>query len=1159
MPATIIGNPAVVTGLYQAFNGKAAGYNTYTNNLAYAAQNGPAAYAAEIGKGFYNVPAADLAASVLTNVGIVNATLQDALVQIFTAYPVTARGQIVLNLINLLTNLEGDATYGAAATSWNQLVGSNNAYSNNPTNVADSVVNAQAVTLTAGADVLTANIFNAARGYTPGGTDSVNTLNDDDVLTGSGTNPTLNFTYGNDADTGDFDIMPTLNGIQTLNVAYAGNQATMRLDLQDSTGINAVNLSRISQATTTVQIDNLTTVPANLSISNSNNNLATAVQFLMAPGASSGSADATTLTLNRVNVLSVEINDSHRVANTGVETVNLVSEGGPNRIGTLDIEDTETLNISGAQNLTLGAFANAGGSLVLINGSTATGNLDINLNGVLSATADGTSGTNVALAVRTGTGADTIRITDDALGTTDSIDAGESNDTVALRATLSQNFTPAATGAALVNNVENLTVTRIADAAGATAQALRVDMARFAGDQVTTLSNLADAGDNTTFVLANASAGDAAGIRITHGSTGNNALASNAIVLDVDTGVTTAGVEILEGVNTDPRFNFSLNADSNLAFAAAAPFGIVSGGADVTNSVVNITLTDSDSESNSVLLNQAARHTGTLDVNAGTAGTFLNLDTVGTGYTHVTTGAAGDATTAAAAVAETRDAAVARVFAQGSTGTDLAFASVTAADFAGNLEFRLGTTNTNAQLGSGDDTVIFADKTGIRAATSGLTIQDTIAGGAGTDTIVLDGTGVMTLGASEWTNLSGVDVLRLAGVAGGTFNIRVTDQLAGQADAGGRITIVNNDGLLTADQELTANIDLRAMSASRFVTFVGNNSDLTATTVQTVIVNDVTANGQNILNGGDNGTVSEYTLNGRNFAGGAGATFANQLAADAQYVIDRNAGLAGNNNVYSIFNTAEVTVGDLQNTRNFSTITFTNDVASVQTLNLTLDSATVDALVDSNHTATATQTETLTIRAIDNAVVVGATANLNVQAGTVGGQFNLVVSVDKGADTIVTGAGADVITGGAGRDVLSGGLGNDTFVFAAGVTDTVAAAASSAGVDLLNDLVLNAGAADRIDLTVVVVNANTTVTGAVNEATFIADLNTLLAVAGGAGFDTAVAGDISAAVVVANAGTNAGKSYLVVDLDASDSFTAADFIVEITGSTVTSLTAATFI
>ena len=111
MPASIIGNPAVVTGLYQAFNGKAAGYNTYTNNLAYAAQNGPAAYAAEIGKGFYTVPAATLADTVLKNVGIDNATLEDALVQIFTAYPVQSRGQIVLNLINLLSNLEADATY----------------------------------------------------------------------------------------------------------------------------------------------------------------------------------------------------------------------------------------------------------------------------------------------------------------------------------------------------------------------------------------------------------------------------------------------------------------------------------------------------------------------------------------------------------------------------------------------------------------------------------------------------------------------------------------------------------------------------------------------------------------------------------------------------------------------------------------------------------------------------------------------------------------------------------------------------------------------------------------------------------------------------------------------------------------------------------------
>ncbi len=870
--------------------------------------------------------------------------------------------------------------------------------------------------LTNGTDVASANVFTAGLVYTPGGDDRINSLQDEDRLTGTGTNATLNATLGIANDNGGTMITPTLVNINTVNAAFTGSGGGVggrvnTLDLQDATGVDAVNITRISQGFgATVQ--NITSAASQLSVKNTQAAAGNNVAFTFLASALAGTADSTTLTVSNVTIgagsaLVVEQNglnnNGNPLAAQGFETINLVSAGSANNIAQFQAEDLRTLNISGAENLTIGQFNNAAGSLTLIDGATATGNLDLNLNGVLSAGADGTSGTNVALTVRTGTGTDTIRITDDTIGATDSIDAGEGSDTVVLRATEAQNFTPATTGAALVSNVENLSVNRIVDGAGAaTARTLVVDMARFAGDQVTTLSNLGDAGDDTTFVLANASAGDAAGLRITHGSTGNNALGDNTIVLDVDTGVTTAGVEIREGVNTEPRFNFSLNADSNLTFTAAG--GIASGGADVTNSVVNITLTDSDSESNSVALTQAARHTGVLDVNAGTAGTFLNLDTVGTGYTHNLTGAVGDATVTAAATLEARDAAVARVFTQGSVGTNLAFTSVTAADFAGNLEFRLGTTNTNAQLGSGDDTVIFADRTGISAATAGLTIQDTIAGGAGTDTIVLDGTGVQTLGASEWTNLSGVDVVRLAGVAGGTFNIRVTDQLVDQTDAGDRLTIVNNDGDLRTQTELTANIDLRALSAANSVTFVGNNANGTAGvgTVQTLILNDVTANGNNILNGGDSNVVSEYVANGRNAAGGAGAVFATQVAADAQYAIDVGAGLTDNNNVLRIFNTAEVTVGDLANTSNFSTINFVNDQASVQTLNLTLNDAVVDALANASHTATATQREAITITATDNALVAGASAVLNVDARQVIGFYALNVTGSATGNDVLT-------------------------------------------------------------------------------------------------------------------------------------------------------------
>jgi Ca2+-binding RTX toxin-like protein len=186
-----------------------------------------------------------------------------------------------------------------------------------------------------------------------------------------------------------------------------------------------------------------------------------------------------------------------------------------------------------------------------------------------------------------------------------------------------------------------------------------------------------------------------------------------------------------------------------------------------------------------------------------------------------------------------------------------------------------------------------------------------------------------------------------------------------------------------------------------------------------------------------------------------------------------------------------------------------------------------------------------------------------------GGAGNDVIDAGDGNDTINGGAGNDVIdagngndtiTGGAGRDIMTGGNGQDTFVFAAGTSDTSAATNSIAGVDLINDAVFNGAAGDLIDLTVIVANVNAEVTGNVSEATFETDMNTLLNVGGGAGFNTAVAGDISAAIVTVTGGSLNGHRFLAVDLNNSDTFTVAnDFVIEITGSTVTLLNANTFV
>lgn len=1030
--------------------------------------------------------------------------------------------------------------------------------------VASSKQISTAFTLTNGVDVATANVFNAARGWTPGGTDQVNTLDDDDVLTGTGTNPTLNFTFVNDADLGNVMITPTLNGVETVNVSVQGTGNKV-LDLQDTTGLENINVSRVS-AGSNFTAQNIASASTSLSINNSNA-VGSTITFDYLRSALAGTADGTTLTLSNVNVANVVVEQNGATgvdADTGYETINLVSTGSANTItGLFQAEDLQTLNISGTQNLTIAGFGNAAGSLSRIDGSTAEGNLDLSLNGVLSATQDGTSGTNIALTVLTGAGADTIRVTNDTIGTTDSINTGEGNDTLVLQANQTNNFTPATTGAALVTGVENVTMTRTDDL-NVTADAndtLTLDLARLAGDQAVRLFNNGEvaanggadvAGDGVaTFNLNNASAGDATGISIQHSSTNNNATASNVVNVDVDAGVTTVAVAIVEGANNDQRFNFTLSADSdNVA-------------GNVTNTVTNVTLTDSDSESNTVRLVEFAAHTGTLTVTGGAAGTFLNLDATANGYGHVQTGAVGDATTAAALVLaanpaitaaglvqpSSRDTAVATVFTAGVAGGELLVAtSIAASAQTSDLVARLGVANTNAQLGSGNDTVIFADRAGITAATSGLTIQDTVAGGAGTDTIVLDGTGAMTLGASEWTNLTGVDVIRLAGTAGATFNLRVTDQLVDQTDSGNRITIINNDGSLIADSENVATINLRALSATNNVTFIGANGDGTnvvlgtgADAAQTVIMNDVTANGSNILNGGDRDVITDYT------SVGVGRQFATAALADAAWAANVAARDDGNNNVLQIFNTAEVTIGDLVNTSNFSTINFVNDLATAQTLNLTLDNTTVDRLVDASHTATATQVETLVITATDNVAVPLATANLNVQAATVGAQFALNITGGAGADVIVAGAGADVITGGAGADVINGGLGNDTYIYGATITDSAVTttATAPAGWDTVT---VTAGDTFDFNAAVAAVVAAPVASGVAIAATgtlFIGQLNTAFT-----GADDGAANVESAVITFTG-----GEQFLVVDSNSDQAITAADNVVQLVG-TVTGISIA---
>ena len=317
-------------------------------------------------------------------------------------------------------------------------------------------------------------------------------------------------------------------------------------------------------------------------------------------------------------------------ADTGYETINLVSSGSANTIATsLTAEDIVTLNITGDKNITIGGFTRAAGSMKTVDASALTANADITLNGQLSANKDGTSGVDMDMSVALGTGADTLRVTDDTIGNNDAVAAGGGTDTVAFTSGTTRFLaTAAGTGVTNATGVEAITVTRTNSTASGDVLSLALD--RFAGDQTVRLTNgSATASDGAAqFNVLNASAVEATAITVTHSSTGNNNISENTVNIDVDAAVTTVGVTIVDGINTDGRYNFVLAADSDLT--ANATTGAITGLGSTTNTVANVTITDNDTETNTVALAEVARHFGTVTV-AGTSTGTMNLDTTTAG------------------------------------------------------------------------------------------------------------------------------------------------------------------------------------------------------------------------------------------------------------------------------------------------------------------------------------------------------------------------------------------------------------------------------------------------------------------------------------------------------------------------------------------------
>ena len=157
---TVTGGNAVVIHLYQALYGMAPS-NALLIDYGFQATNDASLFAKNLTDRFTTTSHADLAKLVLDNLGVtptsvpaINAKgeseyaiLLDAVKQIFAVYP-TMRGQVILNMTNLLAGLESDITYGKSATAFSAQANANAAYSLSDASSSSALSSSQEVACT---------------------------------------------------------------------------------------------------------------------------------------------------------------------------------------------------------------------------------------------------------------------------------------------------------------------------------------------------------------------------------------------------------------------------------------------------------------------------------------------------------------------------------------------------------------------------------------------------------------------------------------------------------------------------------------------------------------------------------------------------------------------------------------------------------------------------------------------------------------------------------------------------------------------------------------------------------------------------------------------------------------------------------------------------
>lgn len=235
-------------------------------------------------------------------------------------------------------------------------------------------------TLTTSPETATAQFFSAPQAYTPGGNDLVNTLQNEDVLTGDTSKgaTSLTGTLGNNNDNGYNVIAPTINDVDTININFSATYNAQTLDFQDIAGTETANITRISNDLRQSFV-NLDSDVATLGIANTSEQAKATITYLNNELAAAN--NAVTVNLNNVSLsntqgeydfggaaLKIEATQARGSdLQNQIETYNVVTSGVSSSIATFatgissfdDLvvgERPVTVNVNAGANLSVGTL-----------------------------------------------------------------------------------------------------------------------------------------------------------------------------------------------------------------------------------------------------------------------------------------------------------------------------------------------------------------------------------------------------------------------------------------------------------------------------------------------------------------------------------------------------------------------------------------------------------------------------------------------------------------------------------------------------------------------------------------------------------------------------------------------------------------------------------